>query len=319
MARSTRLAPRLTVLVLLAAVAGLSSRAHAGGKDELLRSAGEELGRYYRAVLILTADPASNADLPPDDCADDVKEWKDKGVKDADRIFSFDFNQHPKAKQNTIAMADMLDVCGQYARLHAGYQLHVDLRRFDGVLLRIRDKFVKPGDSVLTRTVIDTYERDGSPAACRTTVAAAKARDPMLVINTGTSTYTIAEYEAKVCDQLAALHPTFIADARTELRKAIEKTMAPYVAAGIGGQKLEMMIRYDGVYWRLPGGARTDDPKTLAAASILFHWLEAEDAEDPNYVLHTIRKFTFKGNDLVKVGERAYRKKKGAALGKVFK
>jgi hypothetical protein len=319
MARSTRLAPRLAVLVLLTAVAGLSSRAHAGGKDELLRSAGEELGRYYRAVRILTDDPASTEDLPADRCAADVKAWKAKGVKDADRIFSYDFNQHPKAKQNTIAMADMLDVCGQYARLHAGYQLNVDLIRFDGVLLRIRDKIVKPGDSVLTTSVIDGYERDGSPTACRAAVAAAKARDPMLVIKTGTATYTIAEYETKVCDQLAALHPAFITDARAELRKAIEKTMAPYVAAGIGGKKLDLMIQYDGVYWRLPGGERTDDPKTLAAATTLFHWLEADDREDGNYVIHTIRKFQFKGNDLVKVSEKTYRKKKGAALGKVFK
>src|SRR6185503_401335 len=126
--------------------------------------------------------------------------------------------------------ADMLDVCGQYARLHAGYKLATDLVRFDGVLMRIRDKVVQPGDSVLTGSVIDTYEQDGSPTACRTAAAAAKARDPVMVIKTGTATYTIAEYETKVCDELATLHPPFIAAARAELRKAIEKTMAPYVA-----------------------------------------------------------------------------------------
>jgi hypothetical protein len=297
---------------------GLVSLVHAGDRDELLRSAGDQLGRYYRAVLILEQSPNATDDLPTGNCAADVKAWQAKGVKDGERIFSYDFNQHPKAKNNTIAMADMVEVCARFGTLSAGSRISADLIRFDGVLMRIRDKFVKPGDSVLTATVIDTYEKDGSPAACKATVAAARQRNPALVIRNGSRRYSLGEFDTKVCDELARLQPAFIADARAALRKANEKTMAPYIAAGIGGRKLDLMIRYDGVYWRLPGGDRTDDPKKLAAAPTLFQWLEAEDRDDPAYVIHTIRKFQFKGNDLAGVSEKAYRAKKGAVLGNVF-
>jgi hypothetical protein len=212
----------------------------------------------------------------------------------------------------------LLAVAGAVARESDEERLYDDLVRFDGVLMRIRDGFVKPGDSMLTPSVINTYEKDGSPAACQMTVAIAKGRNPLMVVQTVTRRVPIAEFEAKVCDELAKVHPQFIAQARGERYRQLLKTMAPYAAAGVGGKKLELMVQYDGVYWRLPGGRRTEDPKALAAANTLFHWLEAVDPEDPRYVIHTIRRFHFNGNDLVSVSEKAYRRAKGAEPGNVF-
>jgi len=321
MARSTRLLPRLATLAALTTIAAVSSLAHAdAAHDELLRSAGDQLGVYYKHVRELTRTPTSSDDLPSaDQCDADVKAWRAKGVKDADRIFSYDFNAHPKAKDNTIALSEMPAICQAYRPLFAAYKIDHDLVRFDSVLMKIRDGFVKPGDSVLTANVITEYERTGDPAACRAAVAAAKALDPTMLTRGSAGALTLPEFETQVCAELARLQPAFITDARAALRKNVERTMAPYVAAGIGGKKLDLMIQYDGVYWRLPGGARTDDPKTLAKATTLFHWLEAADPEDARYVVHTIRKFRFKGNDLVDVTEKQYRRKQGADVGKVFK
>jgi hypothetical protein len=78
------------------------------------------------------------------------------------------------------------------------------------------------------------------------------------------------------------------------------------------------MIHYADVYWRLPGGGRTDDPATLADASLLFQWLEGPDRTDSRYRVNTIRRFEFAGNDLVAVTEQMYRRPQGASLDDVF-
>lgn len=319
--RCPRLLPRLATLAALTTVVGLGRLARADAHGDLLNDAGAQLGKYYALVRQLTSTPASPEVLPSaDQCDADVAAWKKRGVKDADRIFSYDFNAHPKAKNNTIAMADMPAVCAAYRPLYAAYKLGHDLTGYDETLLKVRDKLVVPGDSVLTAPVIDGYARSGDPAACRAAVAAAKQADPTMLAQGATKTYTIAEFETKVCDGLAAVMPTFLADARAALAKATEAAKAPYVAAGIGGKKLELLVQYQGVYWRLPGGTRTDDPKRLAAAATLFQWLEAPDPADAGYTIHTIRKYRFKGDDLLGVSEKQYRKRTGVDLGtKVFK
>jgi hypothetical protein len=90
-----------------------------------------------------------------------------------------------------------------------------DLERFAGTLLKIPDNFVKPGDSVLTETVIAEYEKLGDEAS----VKAATDVDPKLVIRGAGSvgTVALADFDAKVCDALAKLVPPFIAAARTAL------------------------------------------------------------------------------------------------------
>jgi hypothetical protein len=325
MTRSTRILPRLATIAALTTVVGVTHLrvAHAGGKDDLLAEAGAQLGKYYALVLELKRSPTSGDELPSAaQCEADVKAWRAKGVGDADRIFSYDFNQHPKAKDkpNTIPMSEMPAVCAAYAPLYAAYKLDFDLRALDGVLMRVRDKFVKPGDSVLTSTVIDWYETTGDPKTCAAAVVAARQADPKRKIDTSVGALTLDEYETKVCGELAAIMPGFVKDARAALAKAQQEAAAPLVAAGIAGDKLALLAKYQGLYWRLKGGDRTDDPKKLAAASVLFQWLEAPDPADPEYVIHTIRKYTFKGNAAAGTSEKTYRKKKGVDLpAKAFK
>jgi len=295
--------------LVIAGIVLSSTLAIAGDRAELLRAAGEDLGQYYRNVLALTRTPTSSETLKsPDDCTAAIAAWKAKGVKDDDRIFSYDFNQHPNAKNNTIALADMPAVCAQYRPLYARYKVVFDLQRFAGTLMKIRDGFVKPGDSVLSENLIAEYERLGDAAACRATVAAAAQIDPKLVI----------DFEAKVCGELAKIVPPFIAAARKALAERREQLLAKYRGAGIAGDKLALIAKYEGVAWRLVGGKRTDDPAELARASILFQWLEADDP-DPRYVVHTIRRYRFTGNALAGTSEQQVRRLRGKDVGDVFR
>ena len=309
-------------LVIAGLVLGASPLAHAGDRAELLRAAGEDLGQYYRNVLALTRTPTSADTLKsPDDCVAAIAAWKAKGVKDADRIFSYDFNQHPSAKNNTIALSDMPAVCTQYRPLYARYKVVFDLDRFAGTLLKIRDSFVKPGDSVLTETVIAEYEKLGDGAACKASVKAATDIDPKLVIRGAGSvgTVALADFDAKVCDALGKVVPPFIAAARTALAERQKEVLAKYSAAGIAGDKLALIAKYEGVAWRLVGGKRTDDPKELAKAAVLFQWLEGDDPADSRYTIHTIRKYRFKGNTLANTSEQQVRRLDGKDVGDVFR
>lgn len=299
-------------LILLAT----ASLAHA----DVLHDAGEALGVYYRHVRELTRVPTSPDELPSaDQCDADVAAWKGKGVKDGDRIVSFDFNAHPQAKDNAIDFAEMPAVCAAYRPLYAAYKLDFDLELYDSTLMKVRDGFIKPGDGVLTAAELDRLERAGDPAACKATVLAAAGTNAAMKTNGSSGRLSLADFDAKVCDVLATVMPPFLADARAALAANTEQTAAPYTAAGIAGAKLALLVKYDGVEWRLVGGKVTGEPAKLAKASVLFQWLEGDDPDDPRYVIHTIRKYRFKGNALVDSSERQYRRKAGAPVGNVWK
>ena len=92
------------------------------------------------------------------------------------------------------------------------------------------------------------------------------------------------------------------------------KSREPYIKAGIKGDKLELMVQYDGSVF-LPGGAMpSHNLKQYADASSLFVWLTS-DPDDNDYVVHTVRKYQFKGNKLVRDSEKTFRKPRGAKLG----
>lgn len=305
---------RTALLALILLTVATTARA------DVLHDAGDQLGVYYRRVRELTRVPTSPDELPSaDQCDADVAAWKAKGVKDGDRIVSFDFNAHPKATDNAIDFAEMPAVCAAYRPLYEAYKLDFDLRLYDSTLMKVRDGFVKPGDGVLTAAELDRLERAGDAKACKATVLAAAGKNAAMKTNGISGRLTLADFDTKVCDVLATVMPPFLADARAALAANSEKTAAPYTAVGIAGAKLALLVKYDGVEWRLVGGKVTDDPAILAKASVLFQWLEADDPDDARYVIHTIRKYRFKGNALVTSSEKQYRRKAGAPIGNVWK
>jgi hypothetical protein len=46
----------------------------------------------------------------------------------------------------------------------------------------------------------------------------------------------------------------------------------------------------------------------------MFTW-STSDPDDNDYVIHTVRKYLFKGNNLVRTSEKTFRKRRGEELG----
>lgn len=315
-------------VLLLAACSGEAADQDSGGrtmmastKDELLRNAGSALGKYYVGLKLLRQGPTSQAVLSSDalrsadECEADIEYWHDKGVGPSDAIFSYDFNDHPKAQRNTVPFAEMDAICKEYRPLFARYKIAYDLLQAEAALARMRD-YLKPDDPVVTASMVTLYERMSNPAVSRSALAEARKIDPAMKV--GKRNLSLDQFEAEVSNVLTDVAPKWIADARAAVRARNEKIAAPYVAAGISGQKLDLLVSYDGVYWRLKGGERTDDAKKLAKASVLYHWLSIKDDEYPLFEINTIRRYEFKGNALVGVTEKRYRRPEGADLSDAF-
>jgi hypothetical protein len=127
---------------------------------------------------------------------------------------------------------------------------------------------------------------------------------------TGHMAQTIAEIKPNVCDYARAEAKRIYKD-RTE--KA-DTERAPYVKAGIAGDKLDFVLKNDdGSIW-LSGKREAVDAKALAKASTMFLWTTGEP-DGWNYVVHDVYKYVFKGNNLVKTTSKSYRTKYGVKLG----
>jgi hypothetical protein len=209
----------------------------------------------------------------------------------------------------------MKALVASYRPLYARYKVAFDLWKAENALKSMRD-YTKPDESYVDGQMIVDNERWGDPDACRAAVTAARALDPELRV--GSDRLSLDDFAAKVCEPLGTVTRGWVSAARAALRARNEAAAAPYAAAGIKGDKLDLIVSYSGVYWRLKGGERTDDPKKLADASVLFQWLEAPDRADPRWTIHTIRRYEFKGNSLAGVSEKQYRRPKGADVSDVF-
>lgn len=73
-----------------------------------------------------------------------------------------------------------------------------------------------------------------------------------------------------------------------------------YIDAGIKGERLELFIEYDSVYWMGKNCETIYDVAVLKKAKKLFQWLVNSDGT------HTIRTYTFKGNKVKSVKDRTY-------------
>jgi hypothetical protein len=120
---------------------------------------------------------------------------------------------------------------------------------------------------------------------------------------------TVGELKTKLCDVAKDLGENY---AKRKLEDDA-KTRAPYLKVGIKGDKLELLLEYgDGVY--LAGQNAPDDLRKYAKASTMFTWTTS-DPDAADFVVHTIRKYVFKGNTLVKTIDKTYRKRRGEKLG----
>jgi hypothetical protein len=141
---------------------------------------------------------------------------------------------------------------------------------------------------------------DGKACHAATDAAiAAGAPDDVAVVIDGVSR-TLAQGKVEICDAMVAFGQRLIGDIAAAHAAARAEIAAKYEAVGVKGQRLELFIEYDDVYWRGKGCERITDLKKLARAKVLFHWLENSDGT------HTIRKYTFKGNKVKSIKDRTY-------------
>lgn len=143
------------------------------------------------------------------------------------------------------------------------------------------------------------------PAAVDAILAA--KLDPATPFHVG-SAKTVGELKA-MCEAGRKAGEKYLAYVDQQGKKAAE----PYIKAGIKDDKLDLMLKYDGSVF-LTGGAAPDNLKKYAAASALFVWMTS-DPDDAGYVVHTVDKYVFKGNRLVRSTEKTFRLKSGAKLG----
>jgi hypothetical protein len=219
--------------VLLFAACGSENMAK--DKSELLRGAGEVFGKYYVALKALQDGPTRDAVIrgdelrPADDCDSELEFWRKEGVGEGDAIFSYDFNAHPKAKQNTVPFSEARAICKEYRPLYARYRAAYDLYRAEGTLARMRE-YLKPDDPVVTPGMIAEYERTSNPKVVANALKEARKLDPDLKV--GMRKLSLDSFESEVAAPLKDFAPKWIADARAAFRTRNEKLAAPYVAAG---------------------------------------------------------------------------------------
>ena len=244
-------------------------------------------------------------DLPPERCFRDIADAKAAGIAGSHQLGSYYFREHPRRADDgsggfLITLDDATWYCERYRNRAAFLPSWSAIN--DAALWRSRydDGVVEPDD-----------RSAGYVTACRAGIAAAKQAgiDADYVVELDGKQMPFAAAEKDVCDALVTSINTAIrrnAAAATAVRDK-------YAKHGAKGEKLELLIRYDGLYWFLPGFKRTDDPAVLAKAKVLFQRLEGDDpAGDDRYVIHTVRKFVFKGAKLKSRTERQFRDVRGS-------
>ena len=116
---------------------------------------------------------------------------------------------------------------------------------------------------------------------------------------------TVGDLKSGVCNALRVAAKQFTKAAEA----ALEKVRAEYRKYGMAADKLDLMVT-DGGNFYLPGGSAPSDLRKYAKASAWFMVLTT-DPDAANDVVHTVRKFHFKGNKLLKTTEKQYRRPKG--------
>ena len=144
------------------------------------------------------------------------------------------------------------------------------------------------GDAAKCLPELEQAIKDGAPD------------DVALMIHSDHPAMTLKEARTKICDAYVAKAKAF-ADASGATKKAArDAAAAPYIALGVKGERLELFISYAdlGFYAK---GCKTEltEPKEIARAKALFHWLDGGDGTI------TIRKYTIKGNGYT-ISEKTY-------------
>ncbi len=120
---------------------------------------------------------------------------------------------------------------------------------------------------------------------------------------------TLGEGKQQVCEPLLGWGKGY-AQASNKAKAANEAALRDkYGKHGIKGDRLKLFMEYDDVYWRGKGCEKVDDVAALAKMPVLFQWLEDSGGT------HTIRRYQFKGDKLVKTTNKTFKTEAAAYRG----
>jgi hypothetical protein len=243
---------------------------------------------YLSAVLLLAIVPAAHAD-DVDTFRYWVKHLRDEPGK-------YPIPELPSVADCRAAAGADDALCDEYAVLAAIWPAAFKQDEIARGLASYSQ--VDPAD--LGSGMGEVFVKEGKDCHAATDAAiAAGARDDVAVMIGGVSR-TLAQGKVDVCDATLAFGEKLIGDIAGAHAAARAEIAAKYEALGVKGQRLELFIEYDDVYWRGKKCERITDLKKLVKAKVLFQWLENSDGT------HTIRKYTFKGNKVKSIKDRTY-------------
>jgi hypothetical protein len=299
---------RSALAVCLLVVAGPLSRvAAADDKDDVAFESSRKVNKYID-TLEGAKEEVFRASLPAKDCTDAVDRARKARLTklvhpDYIRIGGARTKENDSQYEITLERADQL--CAEYAQWYAVGRNYDLLQR---IKLRMGTLDAAPAPSVLQAMV-----EMGNTCSKAVDEMVAAGVPPTFAFNLDGKPYTVADLKPKICDAVIIAVNQHIKDSAAAQQKDEER----FTKVGIKGDKLALMVRYDGGVF-LAGGGEDPTFKKYAPASLLFVWLQS-DADAAGYVVHTIRRYKFAGNKLLGTTEKTYRKHKGERPGNVFR
>jgi hypothetical protein len=234
-------------------------------------------------------------------CRDALDEAKKEGVKPGDLLVGNkdQFKAHPKAKllgeDYAVKFADAAWFCDELDKRLSYWDMvfqldnGLDAQRRLGEGITDRDKSTVEGHEV------EYWLEAGRRCKKAVEQQLAGGLLPETVIEGKRGKVMLSE-AGPVCDALTAWAGVLQEAYKARFAELSEK----YKAVGIGGDRLELFVYYDGQEWYLKGcQSSTEDPKQLKKAKVLFQWLT------DSYGVITVRKYSFKG-DKFTISEKTF-------------
>lgn len=285
--------PTLAALALTLATAGLAAGDRSDAQIELEDHLGSSMDQLNSLDVISLREYS--------DCRASMAKAK-KLFKPTDTLRALAFQQHPKAVAAggsfTITVADLPWMCDQIDRVIARGTLIEQLELAKAYQRRLA------ADEAPDATV---HLGDGDPdlaaaKACAAAVAG-EAAAGATAIELKRASFAVADATA-LCDVLRQWgeHQNAVGQVN------FDRIAPTYRALGVGGDRLELFVENDGLYFRGKRCEKIEEPRALAKAKKVHLWLE--NADDT----HTIRTYTFTG-DRYKVKDKTYRTEAAAYAG----
>jgi hypothetical protein len=124
------------------------------------------------------------------------------------------------------------------------------------------------------------------------------------VVQVGAKTVALGDAEARFCAPLAAIVTSFDSDRGDAKAKATGKLLAPYKAAGITGDKLQLAYRDTQLYG--VGGMTLAVPQ-LRAANVIF------ELEGGGPTPWSLTRYEYRGDKLIGTTSQHYLRRPGAS------